>query len=264
MMEILVCVKRVPDSAENEIEVRSDGSDIKRDDLVYSVNEWDNYAVEEAIQIVDRVGGAVTVVTIGNEDCEEVVRREMAMGANNGLMLVDPAFEGSDGRAIAMILKAAVQKGSYDLVLCGAQADDGAAQVGGMLAALLDWPYASLVNKIEIQDGKKIKVGREIEGGNQEVNEIELPCVLSVQTGINEPRYVGIRGIRKVASAEIPVMNAAALGVDAATVGRAGARVKRLDYFVPPVGAGAEMLQGSTDEITAKLIDLLKAKGGLK
>ncbi len=263
-MEILVCVKRVPDSAENEIEVKGDGSDIKRDDLVYSVNEWDNYAVEEAIQIVDRVGGSVTVATIGGEDAEEVVRREMAMGANNGLMLTDPAFEGSDGRGIAAILKAAVQKGRYDLVLCGAQADDGAAQVGGMLAALLDWPYASLVNKIEVADGKKIKIGREIEGGNQEISEIELPCVLSIQTGINEPRYVGIRGIRKVASVEIPVMNAAALGVDAAAVGRAGARVKRLDYFVPPAGAGAEMLQGSTDEIAAQLIDLLKAKGGLK
>jgi electron transfer flavoprotein beta subunit len=262
-MEILVCVKRVPDSAENEIELKPGAADIKRDDLVYSVNEWDNYAVEEAIQIVDRVGGSVTVVTIGNEESEEVVRREMAMGANNGLMLVDPAFDGSDGRGIAAILKAAVQKGKYDLVLTGAQADDGAAQVGGMLAAMLDWPYASLVNLIEVQD-KKLRIGREIEGGNQEINEIMLPCVLSIQTGINEPRYVGIRGIRKVASVEIPVMNAAALGLDSAGVGQAAARVKRVDYFVPPAGAGAEMLEGSTDEIAAKLIDLLKAKGGLK
>jgi electron transfer flavoprotein beta subunit len=263
-MEILVCVKRVPDSAENEIEVKADGSDIKRDDLVYSVNEWDNYAVEEAIQIVDRAGGSVTVVTVGDEESEEVVRREMAMGAHNGLMLVDSAFEGSDGRGLAAILKAAVQKGRYDLVLCGAQADDGAAQVGGMLAAMLDWPYAALVNKIEIPGGQKLKVGREIEGGNQEINEIELPCVLSIQTGINEPRYVGIRGIRKVASVDIPVLNAAALGLDPATVGRAAARVKRLDYFVPPAGAGAEMLQGSSAELAAQLIDLLKAKGGIK
>lgn len=263
-MEILVCVKRVPDSAENEIEVKADGSDIKRDDLVYSVNEWDNYAVEEAIQITDRVGGSVTVVTVGGEESEEVVRREMAMGAHKGLMLVDPAFEGSDGRGTAAILKAAVQKGAYDLVLCGAQADDGAAQVGGMLAAMLDWPYASLVNKIEVRDGRKLLIGREIEGGNQELSEIELPCVLSIQTGINEPRYVGIRGIRKVASVEIPTYDAAALGVAPESVGKAGAKVKRLDYFVPPAGAGAEILQGSADEIAAKLIDLLKAKGGLK
>jgi electron transfer flavoprotein beta subunit len=263
-MEILVCVKRVPDTAENEIEVNSDGTDIERDDLVYSVNEWDNYAVEEAIQIKDNVGGSVTVVSVGDEESEEVVRREMAMGADNGILLSDDAFEGSDGKGIATLLKAAVDKGNYDLILTGAQADDGAAQVGGMLAAMLDLPYASLVNKIEIIDDKKLKVGREIEGGNQEMSEIELPCVLSIQTGINEPRYVGIRGIRKVASVEIPVMGSGELGVDAATVGAAGAQVKRLDYFVQDLGAGAEMLEGSTDEIIEKLIEILKAKGGLK
>jgi len=263
-MEILVCVKRVPDTAENEIEVNSDGTDIERDDLVYSVNEWDNYAVEEAIQIKDNVGGSVTVVSVGDEESEEVVRREMAMGADNGILLSDDAFEGSDGKGIASLLKGAVEKGSYDLILTGAQADDGAAQVGGMLAAMLDLPYASLVNKVEIVDDKKIKVGREIEGGNQEMNEIDLPCVLSIQTGINEPRYVGIRGIRKVASVEIPVHGAGDLGVAADAVGDAGAKVKRLDYYVPELGEGAEMLEGSTEEIIEKLIEMLKAKGGLK
>jgi electron transfer flavoprotein beta subunit len=264
IMEILVCVKRVPDTAENEIEIKRDGTDIARDDLVYSVNEWDNYAVEEAIQIRDKVGGSVTVVTVGDEESEEVLRREMAMGADNGVLLADDAFEGSDGRGIADILKAEIQKGKYDLVLTGAQADDGAGQVGGMLASLLDWPYASLVNKIDVAGDGKIKVGREIEGGNQEMNEIDLPCVLSIQTGINEPRYVGIRGIRKVASVEIPTRGAGDLGVDTATVGAAGARVKRVDYFTPEMGAGAEILEGSMEEKIDKLIELLKAKGGLK
>ena len=262
-MEILVCVTRVPDTAENEIEVDGSGQDIQRDDLVYSVNEWDNYAVEEAIQIVDREGGSVTVVSMGDEDTEEVVRREMAMGASNGILVSDEAFEGSDGRGTAALLKAVVDKGNYDLVLTGAQADGGAGQVGGMLAAMLDYPYASLVNSIEIVDGK-LKVGREIEGGNQEMNEIELPCVLSIQTGINEPRYVGIRGIRKVASVDIPVMGAADLGVAPDAVGASGATVKRLDYFVPELGDGAEMLEGSTEEIVDKLFELLKAKGGIK
>ena len=263
-MNILVCVKRVPDTAENEIEVNRDGTDIDRDDLVYSVNEWDNYAVEEAIQIRDNVGGSVTVVSVGDEESEEVVRREMDMGADNGLLLSDEAFEGADGRGLATILKAAVEKGSYDLILTGAQADDGAGQVGGMLAAMLDWPYASLVNLVEVLDDKKIKVGREIAGGNQEMNEMDLPCVLSIQTGINEPRYVGIRGIRKVASVEIPVQGAADLGVSAEAVGRAGAKVNRLDYFVPELGEGAEMLEGSSEEIIEKLIEMLKAKGGIK
>ncbi len=262
-MEILVCVKRVPDTAENEIEINSEGNDIERDDLVYSVNEWDNYAVEEAIQIVDKVGGSVTVVTVGDDESEEVLRREMAMGAENGLLLSDDAFEASDGKGIATILAGAVKKGNYDLILTGAQADDGAAEVGGMLAAIMDYPYASLVNTIEVQDGK-LKIGREVEGGNQDMYEIEMPCVLSIQTGINEPRYVGIRGIRKVASVEIPKQGASDLGLDPSSVGEAGKKVNRVDYFVPEMGEGAEMLEGSTEEIIEKLIDYLKAKGGLK
>jgi electron transfer flavoprotein beta subunit len=263
-MNILVCVKRVPDTAENEIQIKPDGTDIEQDDLVYSVNEWDNYAVEEAIQIREKVGGTVTVVTVGGEEAEEVLRREMAMGADNGILASDGAFEGSDGCGIATVLKAEVEKGKYDLVLTGAQADDGAGQVGGMLAAMLDWPYASLVNMIEVQGNEQLKVGREIEGGDQEVSEIEMPCVLSIQTGINEPRYVGIRGIRKVASVEIPVLSATDLGVAADLVGAAGAKVKRVDYFIPELGAGAEILEGSLEEKIDKLIEMLKAKGGIK
>ena len=261
-MEILVCVKRVPDSAENEIEMNSEGNDIERDDLVYSVNEWDNYAVEEAIQIVDKVGGNVTVVTVGDEDSDEVLRREMAMGAKNGLLLTDDAFEGSDCKGIATILKGAVDKGTYDLILTGAQADEGMGAVGGMLAAMMDVPYASLVNKIEVGDGK-LTIGREIEGGNMEMNEITLPCVLSIQTGINEPRYVGIRGIRQVSGVDIPELGAGDMGLDASAVGEAGAKTKKVDYFVPEKGEGAEMLEGSTEEIIDKLIEILKANGGL-
>ncbi|MGB7554184.1 MAG: electron transfer flavoprotein subunit beta, partial [Candidatus Korobacteraceae bacterium] len=136
------------------------------------------------------------------------------------------------------------------------------AQVGGMLAALLDYPFASLVNSIAV-DGGKLKVSREIEGGNKEMNEIDLPCVLSIQTGINEPRYVGMRGIRQVAAVEVPTFSASDLGVDASAVGDAAAKVKRVDYFVPALGKGAEMLQGDREEVIAKLIELMKAKGGL-
>lgn len=262
-MEILVCVKRVPDSAENEIAVAAGGADIRREDLVYSVNEWDNYAVEEAIQIVERDGGNVTVIAVGDSESEDIVRREMAMGASQGLLATDAAFDGSDGLGIATILAAAARKGNYDLVLTGAQADDGAAQVGGMLAALLDRPYASIVNRIEA-NGSGLRIGREIEGGAQEVSDIELPCVLSVQTGINEPRYVGIRGIRKVASVEIPVLDSGALGVTGDAVGADAAKVRRVDYFVPEAGVGAEMIEGSIDEMADKIVSLLKTKGGIR
>jgi electron transfer flavoprotein beta subunit len=262
-MEILVCVKRVPDTSENEIELNAAGNDIERDDLVYSVNEPDNYAVEEALQIVERLGGSLTVATVGGDDDEEILRREMAMGAHHGVLLLDEAFDGSDGRGIATILKAYVEKGKYDLVLTGVQADDGAAQVGGMLAAMLDYPFASLVNAIEVADERKLKITREIEGGNKEISEIDLPCVLSIQTGINEPRYVGMRGIRQVASIPIPTMGTEELGIAPNGVGTGAAKVRRLDYFVPVAGQGAEMLEGGREENVAKVFDLMKSKGGL-
>jgi len=186
------------------------------------------------------------------------------MGASHGVLISDDAFSGSDGRGIATILKAFVQKGNYDLILTGVQAEDGGAQVGGMLAAMLDYPFASLVNSIEILDGGKLKISREIAGGSREMNEIDLPCVLSIQTGINEPRYVGMRGIRQVASIPIPTFGAADLNVDAGAVGQASAKVKRVDYFVAAPGKGAEMLQGSREEIVDKLLELVAAKGGLK
>jgi electron transfer flavoprotein beta subunit len=108
-----------------------------------------------------------------------------------------------------------------------------------------------------------VKVTREIEGGNKELNAIDLPCVLSIQTGINEPRYVGMRGIRQVASRVIPTFDATGLGLDEAAVGEAAAKVRRVDYFVPPAGKGAEMLEGGREEIIDRLLELMKAKGGL-
>lgn len=263
-MEILVCVKRVPDLSENEIEFNSSGNDIERDEFVYSINEPDNYAVEEALQIVARVGGSVTVVTVGCEDDEEVLRREMAMGANHGVLISDEVFAGSDDRGIATILKAFIQKGRYDLILTGVQAEEGNAQVGGMLAAMLDYSFASLVTSIEVLDNAKLKIAREIEGGNREMNEIDLPCVLSIQTGINEPRYVGMRGIRQVASIPIPAYGAAELQVDPSTVGQAAAKVKRLDYFHPVMGKGAEILHGTREENVDRVLELIATKGGLK
>jgi electron transfer flavoprotein beta subunit len=133
-----------------------------------------------------------------------------------------------------------------------------------MLAALLDYPFASLVNSIEVLEGKKLKISREIEGGNKEMNEIDLPCVLSIQTGINEPRYVGMRGIRQVASIPIPTFAAPDLGLDAGAVGEAAAKVRRVDYFVPMLGKGAEMLHGTREENIDKVLELVAAKGGLK
>ena len=263
-MNILVCVRRVPDTSENEINLNSTGTDIERKDLVYSINEWDNYAVEEALQITAQTGGEVTVVTVGEDDDEEVLRREMAMGAKQGVLLSDAVFLGSDASGIATILKAYVKRDAFDLILTGVQAEDGGAQVGGMLAALLDYPFASLVTSVEVIDEKRLRVTREIAGGSKEVSEIDLPCVLSIQTGINEPRYVGMRGIRQVASAEIPIFSASDLDLNASLVGEDAARVKRLDYFVPEAAKNATILSGEREEVAEKLIELMRKRGGLQ
>jgi electron transfer flavoprotein beta subunit len=263
-MNILVCVRKVPDTSDNEIRLNNTGNDIEREDLVYSINEWDNYAVEEALQITARVGGEVTVATVGNEDDEEVLRREMAMGAKQGVLLSDAVFSGSDASGIATILKAYVKKNAFDLILTGVQAEDGGAQVGGMLAALLDYPFASLVTAVEVLGSGKLRISREIGGGAQEISEVDLPCVLSIQTGINEPRYVGMRGIRQIASAKIPILSASELGVDVNTVGEKAAKVTRLDYFVPVTDKNTELLGGEREEVAEKLIEVMRKRGGLQ
>jgi len=132
-----------------------------------------------------------------------------------------------------------------------------------MLAAMLDYPFASLVNSIAVEDGK-LRVSREIESGNREINEIELPCVLSIQTGINEPRYVGMRGIRQVASLPIPTLGASDVGGDQSAADVAAAKVKRVDYFVPVLSKGAQILHGSREENADQVLELVAAKGGLK
>ena len=154
-MEILVCAKRVPDTSENEIQLNGAGTDIERDDLVYSVNEPDNYAVEEALQIVARTGGNVTVVTVGGEEDEEILRREMAMGANRGVLISDDAFQRIRRQGHRGDPEGVREMGHYDLILTGVQAEDGCAQVGGMLAAMLDYPFASLVTSIEVLEGRQ-------------------------------------------------------------------------------------------------------------
>ena len=164
-------------------------------------------AVEEAIQLAAKSGGNVTVVTVGGEDDEEILRREMAMGANRAATDLGRSIQWIGWTRHRNHLSAFVRKNPYDLILTGVQAEDGSAQVGGMLAAMLDYPFASLVNSIELLEAGKLKISREIEGGNREISEIDLPCVLSIQTGINEPSYVGIRGIRQVASVEIPTFD---------------------------------------------------------
>jgi electron transfer flavoprotein beta subunit len=262
-MNIIVCIKRVPETADADVFIDKTGKDIDKSGLVFDLNEWDSYAIEEAILLKEKLGGTVTVLSMGGEESNESLRKCLAMGADDAIRLTDPAFDGSDGYATAKILAEAIRKIPYDLIFTGTQAeDDGYGQVGVVLAELLGIPHAALVTRLEAQD-KKVKVHRELEGGLEEVYEIDLPAVLTIQTGINEPRYVSIMGIRKVAKKEIKTLGVSDLNLKAEEVGLSGSDIQLEKIFLPPVGEGAEMLEGKPEEVALKVFDILKDKGGL-
>lgn len=262
-MNIIVCVKRVPETTDADIFIDKSGKDIDKSGLVFDLNEWDSYAIEEAIQLKERLGGTVTVISKGGEESNESLRKCMAMGADDAIRLTDPNFNGSDGFATARILSEAIRKIPYDLILAGTQAeDDGYGQVGVALAELLGIPHAALVNHLEVQ-GKKVNVHRELEGGLEELFEIDLPALLTIQTGINEPRYVSIMGIRKVAKKEIKTLGASDLDLKSEELGVSGSDIQLEKIFLPPIGEGAVMLEGKPEELASKVYDILKDRGGI-
>src|SRR3989304_6503804 len=200
-MNIAVCVKRIPKTAEADIFIERDGKDIKKDHLVFHLNDWDGYAVREAVLLKEKHGGEVTVITVGPEESKEVLTRCLAMGADRALRIEEPAVQ--DGHLIARILAQAVKNQSFDLILTGVQAeDDNGGPVGVGLAQSLGLPHAAIVTHIEMT-GDKAKVRRELEGGIDEVMELKLPAVLTIQTGINEPKYVSLGAILEAEDKEI-------------------------------------------------------------
>jgi len=262
-MDIIVCVKWVPDTSEAELALDKGGKDIKKDDLDYDINDWDRFAVEEAVQIKEKTGGKVTVVTVAPEDAEEMLRESLARGADEAFHLWDDSFDGSDGFAVAGILAKFIKERPHDLVLTGTLADDDCGgQLGGMLAAMLGIPSANLVSAIEATD-RKVTFRRELEAGLYEGMEMDLPALVSVATGLNEPRFVSIRAVRKVANVEIPVLELGEIGLDDSQVGAEGSRTRIEQMSMPPEGEGAELISGSPEEAAAKLAEILKEKGGI-
>ena len=260
-MEIIVCVKHVPETAEADIKIDSEGKAIEKSGLVFDINEWDDYALEEAVQIKEKFGGTVTAITVGSEDADSTLRKCLARGADNAIRLTDPKFEGSDSFAIAKILHKAIKDQPFNIVFTGALAgDDGYTAVGPILAELLGVPHATMIKKIELS-GDIAKVNRELEGGLEEVVEIKLPAVLSIQTGINEPRYVSIMGIRKAMQKETKILGLADIGLSENEVGEAGSWITIEKIYAPPVEKQAEFLKGSAEDIATKITEILKARG---
>ncbi len=256
-MNIVVCVKQVPDT---ETKIRVKDGRVDHSETKYVVNPYDEYAIEEGLRIKERTGeGTITLVSMGPERAKDALKSGLAVGAEEAIHLVDEAFEGSDPYATALVLSKALQKLDYDIIFCGKQGvDEDHAQVGIILAELLDIPHVSVVTKLEISDdGKSILAHREVEGGH-EVVEAPLPAVITAQKGLNEPRYASIKGIMAVKKKVIPEWNAQEIGVEATSVGLDAAKVSFVEVSLPPERESGQVFAEDPVQDAIKVAHLLR------
>lgn len=260
-MQYVVCIKQVPASME-DIELTEDGQ-IDDEYLDYDINDWDNYALEAAVQLKEEHGGTVTLVTVGPEEYEETIRMSFAKNADEAIRVYDEALEDSDTLAKAKVIADVINDLDADLVFTGLQSEgESHAMLGVALAELLDLPHASLITELDFDpDSKKAVVNRELEGGLEEKMEIQTPAVLSIQTGINEPRYASVMGIRKARDKEIKLLDLDDLSLDESEIGAEGSWTRLEKMYEPPVGEMAEIFEGSPDETSEQLAETLDKKG---
>jgi electron transfer flavoprotein beta subunit len=258
-LKIVACIKQVPDS---EAKVKAEGGNVSWGDAPLVINPFDEYAVEGALQQKEAQGGAssspsVTALCIGPESAKEALKHALAMGADEAILVSDPALSELDTVGAARILAAAIEKmGGVDMAVFGRQTlDNGAGLTAAQTARVLGWPMLGLAGQIKVQDGS-VTVERVIEEGRQIVS-AKLPAVLSVVQSIGEPRYPSFMGIRKASKATIPVWSLADLGVSAPS-----AIVTRTELMNPPVrDTSSEIVTGdSPAEIADKLADKILAE----
>ena len=257
-MNILVCLKQVPDT-ESQIKIAPDGMSIATENIKWIINPYDEYAVEEALRLREKFGGEVTIIGVGPQRVTESIRTALAMGADKGILVDDPAITGSDSLGIARILAAVIKDLDYDIILCGKQGvDDDYGIVGSILAELLGIPQISVVLKVEVsEDASTVKAHREVEGGTL-VIETPLPALITAQKGLNEPRYASLPGIMKAKKKPLDVKTIADLGLDASQVGEAGTKIKIMQITPPEEREAGKIVEGETpQELAINLVRLL-------
>jgi len=223
------------------------------------MNPYDEYAVEEALRIKDKFGGEVTIIGVGPKRVTEAIKTALAMGADKGILVDDPALTGTDSFGTARVLAAVIKDLEYDMILCGKQGvDDDYAVVGSNLAELLSIPQVLVVVKLEVsEDGSMVKAHKEVEGGTFVV-EAALPALITAQKGLNEPRYASLPGIMKAKKKPLDVKTIADLGIDASEVGESGAKIKIIQITPPEERGAGKIVEGETaEEQAAKLASLL-------
>jgi electron transfer flavoprotein beta subunit len=260
-MKILVTVKEV---AEVEDEFDIDGLDIDSRYLDYDLNEWDDYAIEAAVQISESADDVeVVTATIGPERSEETIRMALAKGADRALRVWDDDLEAAeylDVNTKADLLAAVVEEEDPDLVLTGVQsADDSYGGTGVALAERVGFEWAAVVNNLDLDaDAGVASVRRELEGGVEELTDVELPAVLTIQTGINEPRYASLRGIRQAQRKPLEVQSLGDLGLDASAL---ETPIERISMYEPESESDATIWEGSAEDTAGELAAFLREKG---
>lgn len=256
-MHYVVCIKQVPDTTDVKIDPKT--NTLMREGVESIINPFDMYAIEEVLRLKARTGGKVTAITMGPPQAEKALREAIAMGVDEGLLVSDRAFAGSDTWATSYTLAMALKKiGDYNLIVCGKQASDGdTAQVGPGIATHLDLPQITYVRKVEEINDTRIVAERLLETG-YEVIESPLPCLLTVVKEINEPRLPSLKGKMAAKKAEIIKWGAQDIGAEPGKLGLEGSPTKVVKIFTPPPRGGGEMLHGEPEEVVASLVEKLK------
>jgi electron transfer flavoprotein beta subunit len=250
-LNIVVCIKQVPDTtAEKRLDkdFRLDRTSVEN-----ILNPFDEYAVEEALRIKEAQGADITVLSMGPETALDAIRKALAMGADKGALVTDPALAGSDALVTAVVLAAAVKKLGADLVICGMEATDSrTGQAPSALAEILGWPQLTWANKLEVAAGKAT-IHRQSDAG-YDVVEAALPAVVSVTKAINEPRYPSLKGIMMSKKKPVDTFGLADLGLSPAQAGKSAARTTVISYITPPPRGRGQLLSPKTAAEAASAI----------
>jgi electron transfer flavoprotein beta subunit len=248
-LKSLVCLKQVPDT-ESQIKVNPDGTGIVTDGIKYVINPYDEFSVEEALRLKEKFkAGEVLILSIGPDRVTEAIRTALAMGADKGIHVNDDSLNNGDPYSIAQALAAAAGQVEYDVIFCGHRAiDDDFSEAGAILAEMLKLPQVTLVTKVEVAADKKTAiVERDIEGG-KEVVEVSLPCIITSQKGLNEPRYASLPGIMKAKKKPIDKKTAADLGITAEP------KLQSKNFSMPPERKAGTKFEGLEPADAAKAV----------
>ena len=256
-MHILVCIKQVPGTT--NVQIDPEKGTLKREGVEAIINPFDEYAIEEAVRLKEKVGGKVTVVTMGPPQAEVALRQAISVGCDEAILVGDRAFAGADTWATAYALSTAIKTISdFGIIFCGKQATDGdTAQVGPSVAEMLNIPHIAYVRKIEEVGENFIKVQRMMEDG-YDLIESPVPCLLTVVKEINTPRIPSLRGKMLAKKAVIKQLNAQSINADTKKTGLAGSPTQVKKIFTPPQRKGALVFEGEAQDIAAQLVQKLK------